>query len=147
MKKLNRSLKKQNEGQLLLIAGITLSISIITLSSVAVNLSSISLPVEKSLTLKSEYDNIRKEFGIALKDNLKDKIGLGSSDEIIKAYFNDVRNTFVFYIESFYDVYFDAELDEDFLKYYNLPISEIRVTITLSNEDEYIKEVVSYYIY
>ena len=92
---LSKKIHKKDDAQLLLVAGIFLCVAIITLASVSVSLANIDISIDKTSFIKSEYDNVRKEFGVALKDKLAGK--LQYSEELILTYFNDVRDTFIFF--------------------------------------------------
>jgi len=126
-----------------LVAGIFLSVSIVALASVMVSLANADVSIDKTTFIKSDYDNVRKEFGMALKDKLKGK--LDNNDEFIRTYFEDIRDTFVYFIESMNGNYFDAEyIDKTYS--YGEPDGIVCI-IKFSNGKEFVKEQVSYDIY
>jgi len=141
MKKIN----KKNNAQLLLLGGIMISIILIASASIAISLSNISIPLDKTSSIKTDYDNIRKEFGIALKDNINQYLLTFDSVnalKLTKIHFEDIKNTFVFFIENFNDNYFDAEIVNDDWK--DDVTGVITVKLTLSDSDETIQEEVVY---
>lgn len=145
LKVAKKQIIKSNDGQLLLLAGIIISISIIAFASITAELSTnIGITIDKSSFLKSNYDNVRKEFGVALQDNLEGKLDYQKTtvENLVNLYFNDTRETFVFYVESLHSNYFDAEFLE--LTYNAGQINGLKAVLTLANEKEYISEVVTY---
>jgi hypothetical protein len=126
-------------SQLLLSAGIIITLSIISLSLISVSLSKIVLPIDKSTFIKPEFDNIRKEFGTALQDRLYGK--LQYSEDLVHLYFNDTRDAFVF-VEALHGYYFDAK----YIKLtYNIDGPDgLIAMLTFSNGKEYICEQVEY---
>ena len=132
-----------DDAQLLLIAGIFLSVAIVSLASVMVSLANIDISIDKTSFIKTEYDNVRKEFGTALRDKLEDKLGYGA--DLACVYFNDTRDTFVFYLESLKNNYFDAEFK--YITYNNYQPNGICCYLRLGNGKEYISELVYYDFY
>ena len=61
-----------NHGQLLMLAGIIITISILSLALVSISLSGEVSISKKDSFIKYEYDNVRTEFGFALKERLVD---------------------------------------------------------------------------
>jgi hypothetical protein len=139
-----RPLCKENNAQLLLLGGIIISVILIASAAIAINLSNISIPLDKTSSIKTDYDNIRKEFGIALKDNVKDYLTEFDPDDALQLtqmYSEDIKDTFVFFIESYNDNYFDAEIGEEWK---DGIVGVITVKLTLSDSDEIIQEEVVY---
>jgi len=132
---------RNNDAQILLLGGIAMSVAILTLAMISVSLSSISTPIDKSTFIKSEYDNIRREFGVALQDRLDGK--LDYNEDLIRLYFNDTKDTFVFFIESLHGNNFNAEYIG--LTYTTDDVVDgMAVALTLSNGVECITEDVEY---
>jgi len=141
-----RNLKNQNNAQLLLLAGITISITIITLSTVAANLSTnATVPFDKTSFIKTDYNNIRSEFGKALRDNLYNKLEYSESSvrRLIWKHFNYTKENFIFYIETIRGNSFNVELLE-FRKDHNEDIYGILIRLTMSNGEEFITEDIFY---
>jgi hypothetical protein len=136
---------KNEDAQLLLLAGIFLSVAIITLASITVSLANLDISIDKTSFIKTDYDNIRKEFGVALKDKLGGKLNYKDSEPLILTYFNDTRDIFVFFVESLNGNYFDAEYKG--LTFTNDEPDGIICIIKFSNGNEYISEVINYDIY
>lgn len=133
--------KDKDDAQLLLLAGIAISVSIIALASIAISLSSISTPIDKSTFIKSDYDNIRKEFGVALQERLEGK--LDYNENLIRLYFNHTKDMFIFFVESIEGNTFDAEYQG--LTYTTDQIAKgIGVKLSMGNGYDYITEVVEY---
>lgn len=143
-KKKNRCLDRRNSGQLLLLAGITISLAIIGLSMIAANLAEVNVYISKSSYVKSDYDNIRKEFGVALKDRLSGRIWLGEDFvDFAYVYFNDTRDVFTFFVETLKGNCFNAE----FLGLeYNIEQwpDGVIVRLMFSNGYEHISETIVY---
>jgi len=132
-----------DRSQVLLLAGVAITIAIISFAMVSVSLSSIHMPIDKSSFIKSEFDNIRREFGVALIDKAEDGLKYPKNifNDLFMLYFNDTRDVFIF-VEVLHDNYFYAELVE-----ITYTVDEPRgfiVLLTLFNEDEYISEEISY---
>ena len=149
-----RSIRKENNAQLLLLGGIIISVILIASASIAISLSNVSIPLDKTSSIKSDYDNIRKEFGIALKDNVKEYFmvfNASASSSLTKIFFEDIKNTFTFFIETFNDNYFDAEILEELVGsgpdttiWRGSVVGVMTVKMTLSDSDEIIQEEVVY---
>lgn len=140
-----RRLTSKDDAQLLLLAGIFLSVAIVSLASVMVSLANADVSIDKTSFIKSDYDNVRKEFGMALKDKISDKIDYKNPEPLIIVYFEDIRDTFVFFIESLNGNYFDAEYKG--LTYTNGKVSGVICFIELGNGKEFVSEAVTYDIY
>lgn len=133
----------KDDAQLLLLAGIFLSVAIVTLASVTSSLANADISIDKTSFIKSEYDNVRKEFGIALKDALSGK--LIYDEDLIQTYFDETRDTFIFFVESLNGNYFDAEYKG--LTYTNDEADGIICLLKLGNGKEYVSETIEYDIY
>ena len=61
--------RNNGSGQMMILTSIMLAVSIVVIAAIANSLSNVnvSLPREKSLSILSEYRNIREKFGLALK--------------------------------------------------------------------------------
>ena len=127
----------------MLLAGVFLSVAIVTLSSVIVSLANADIAIDKTTFIKSDYDNVRKEFGMALKDKLAGKLSYG--DDFIETYFQDIRDTFVFFIESLNGNYFDADYLE--VTYTNDEPDGIKCYLRFGNGKEFVSEIIEYDIY
>ncbi|MCK4364743.1 MAG: hypothetical protein KAW45_01695 [Thermoplasmatales archaeon] len=144
MKQINKIKKNsKNDAQLLLLAGIFLSVSIVALSSVMVSLVNADVSIDETSFIKPDYDNVRKEFGMALKDKLEGKLDYSESSVI--AYFNDTRDIFVFFIESLNGNYFNAE----YLGLARVGDEIVGITcfLKLGNDNEFVSEIITYDIY
>lgn len=104
--KRNRNLKNDN-AQMILIAGVIISVSIITLSSISSNISNVGveLSFETSITPLEEYINVREVF----VDVFKSSCGGHNDTEIIQNAFNHVKNI-LFNVEMRYGNFFTAEI-------------------------------------
>lgn len=102
--RLHKVQARESEAQLLMIGGITICVIIIVASAATISLSSINIPVDETSSIKSEFDNIREKFGLALQDRLHGKL---DNISLVLLYFNDTRNLFTF-AEARHDNYFDA---------------------------------------
>ena len=140
-KKIKKNSK--NEAQLLLLAGIFISVSIVALSSVIVSLVDADVSIDETSYIKSDYDNVRKEFGMALKDKLGDS---DYSESSIITHFNNTRDTFIFFIESLNGNYFNAEYLEPIYNDNN-ELTGIKCFIKLGNDKEFVSEILTYDIY
>jgi len=143
LRTLRSNKKGSDDAQLLLIAGIILSVAIVTLASVSVSLSNADIAIDKTTFIKSEYDNLRREFGITLKDKIGNKLGYG--EDVIRTYFNDTRDTYVFFIESLNGNYFDAEYIG--LSYNDNQVDGIICLLRIGNGKEYVSEEITYALY
>ena len=148
LKLLNKfiNVKNNNEAQLLTMGGILVSIIIISSAIITINLSNVSTPLDKNDFIKYEFDNVRKEFGVALQDKLENKIQYATrdNDALVRYYFNDTSMVFA-YTEFLRGNYFKAE-------YLGLTFDTedradgIIARLVLGNDREYIIEEVEYYI-
>ena len=156
-----RDIKRNTNGQILILTGITLAISIILMASIAAELANLDIiiPQKRSTSLLPEFTNIKKTFGKALNYNLLDEIKqdpepgsnywifYGDMANFIDT-FNQTRDTF-YTFELQYDNLFDATLnDYGYIDYSNEGnIYYIDTTLTLQNGDTCItEEHVKYYI-
>ncbi len=121
-----------------MLAGIIITISILSLALVSISLSGEISVSKKNYFIKYEYDNVRTEFGIALKERLVDL----SNFEIatIKEYILDTEDIFVF-TENLDGYYFDVTLIEnDYIIMKGNEKIGIKVNLFLSNSGESIYE-------
>jgi hypothetical protein len=140
-----RRLIKKDEAQLFLLGGVVMTIAIISLGIVSVSLSDIGKSIDTRSFILSDFQNVRKEFGIALKDNIQ---GLLNYDEdnvknMVESVFNDIRDIFIFTMGT-HGLYFNAEYDDMTKTGGNL--DGLIAHLSLSNGDEYISEEVRYYL-
>lgn len=145
IKTVKKRLIQNKDAQLLLIAGITMSILIITLSTIAISLSDITITsFDKSSSIQPDFDNIRREFGLAMNQKLEGKLSYSKESIIglIETYFNETRETFAYFIESYHSNYFNAELQD--IVFNNEGVAGIYVYLTMSNDKESIYETVCY---
>lgn len=148
MKKLAFAIFKNNDnGQLLMLAGIIITISILSLAVVSISLSEATTFSNKNSFIKYEYDNVRTEFGVALKERLVD-LSQYEDDEIdtIKAYIDDTKDIFVF-TENLDGYYFDVIYDDNVANFLSNHIIEkgtdkigLKLGLYLTNGDESIYE-------
>ena len=82
---------------------------------------------------------------MALKDKLRDKVDYENPESLVITYFEDTRDTFVFFIESLNGNFFDAEYRG--LAYTNDEVSGVICFIELGNGKEFVSEIVTYDIY
>jgi len=129
----------QSDGQLLMVGGVAITIIILTLGVVSLSLVDITVPIEKKLYIKPEFDNVRKEFGVALEERLGDLSKY--SVDTIKLHFNETLDSFV-YVEALRGNYFNASYEG--ILYKNHVPSGLFVTLTLMNADERVNEEVAY---
>ena len=137
-----RKNRSKDDAQLLAMGGILISIIVISSAVITINLSNSSIPLDKSDFIKTDFDNIRKEFGVALQDRLEEKMDYDEED--IKKFFYDIALTFSF-AESLRDNYFFAEYIEITNTVDDRP-NGIKAKLTVGNKNEFITEVVQYYI-
>ena len=122
-----------------------ISISVIAFVTVTSNLStSVGIPIDKTTSLKPSYDNIRKEFGIALKYRLEDRLDYsrGTVVNLVNLYFKEINEIFVFYIGTLKNNYFNAQFVD--LIYNDGKIVGISALLTVGTDTEYIQEMVNY---
>ncbi len=133
----------KDDAQIVLVGGIIITIAILSFGVIITSLSDVTETIDKESYLLYNYNNIRKEFGLVLKQNLQQNMDNDYLDsDIIGYYFNDSRDILVF-AESSHGVFFDAELIRIVYKGEN--INGLEARLTLSNEYDYISEEVTYY--
>ncbi|MEF8879433.1 MAG: hypothetical protein V5A64_03465 [Candidatus Thermoplasmatota archaeon] len=128
-----------DKGQLLIVAGVLISIMIVTSAIVSVNLAATNKPVDKGTFIKSEFEDVRETFGFALQDQLSQDVA--ESEDALQTVFNDTKNQFSF-AESRRDYYFNAEYLET--KYVADKPDSVKVRIILKNERDSVSDVVYY---
>jgi hypothetical protein len=123
-----------------------MAIIIISMAALSTNISDFYEPVDKTSYIKHDYDNIRKEFGIALQDELGDKVQyiLKDDSQIELQYFNYILETFVF-IESSHGNFFDAEYIASTFTVGD-KFDGIEVKLSFNNGEESVVENVKYEI-
>lgn len=131
----NRTKKRKNNAQMILLAGITIAVLIVALSSISVNLSNIGvgLSLEKSISPLEEYINVRHIF-INVFNN---SCGGHNDTNIVWSAFNYTKNV-LFGIEMRYGNYFDAELRN--IDYYNEDTLDVSVCLKLICKNTRIEE-------
>mgnify|MGYP006286726277 CR=1 FL=1 len=140
-----RSLKDKKNGQLLLLSGIIISIALIVLASISATLSTnITVPSDKVSSLKTDYDNVRREFGILLRDRLCKKLEYSDStvQSLVDNNFDYIKEVFTFYVETLNGNSFNA-INKGLL-YNNEEAVAIQVILHLSDGEESISELVIY---
>jgi len=135
-----RNLSDKN-GQLLVVAGVIITIMIVVASIATINISSVTQPIDKSGFIRKEFENVRSDFGFYLDDMLISEI-LEDPVELNKV-FNDSVRLFKF-AEARHNYYFDAEL-KDIITYSDAP-DVLKVNLTLKDLDDSISEFVYYHI-
>lgn len=122
IKKFN--LHKKNDGQMILLAGITISILIILLVTISMYLANIevSLSFDKNIDPLGEYINVREVFIKVFNNSCA---GYNDTDTIYYAFNHTKRN--MFEIEMKYGNYFDAQI----IKITNLKTNYLNVTVNL----------------
>ena len=130
---------KNEKSQLLLIAGITICVLIIVSSAATVSMVGTFIPIDKSLSIKTEYENVKEKYGLALQDHLEGR--LQTAD--VNYWFNITKSLFS-YAEARHHYFFDAQLVG--LTSISADNDGLIVIITLSNENDFISEEVEYYI-
>ena len=127
---------------MLILAGLTMAVSIIVLASITSNLASLSTPSDAAgFSLDSEHIEIRKKFGMALKECMDDDFQNNiNNNNWVKTKFDYTADTFTF-IEMKHNFYFAAV-------YIGVNTAENGVValLTLADGDECIQEEVDYYI-
>ena len=127
-----------DHGQLLMMAGIIITISILSLALVSISLSGEISISKKNSFIKYEYDNVRTEFGVALKERLVDLSNYG--DSTIKEYILDTEDIFVF-AENLDGYYFDVTFEQDdFILLKGNDKIGVKVNLFLTNGDESVYE-------
>jgi len=121
-----------------MLAGIIITISILSLALVSISLSGEISVSKKNYFIKYEYDNVRTEFGVALKERLVDLSNFENST--IKEYVLDTEDIFVF-TENLDGYYFDVTLVEnDYIIVKGNEKIGIKVNLFLSKSGESIYE-------
>jgi hypothetical protein len=125
-----------DRAQMLLVAGIVMSVSIILASLIATNLSNVglSLTMERSTSLLQEYRNVRYVFITILNETCN---GYPSN---IRYAFNYTRDA-LFDIETRHGNYFIAELQK--IVFFNESASKyanVYVYLSLTHEDSHVDE-------
>jgi len=128
-------------GQLLVVAGVIVTIMIVVASIATINITSVTQPIDKTSFIRNEFENVRSDFGYYLEDMLSSEV-LSDSKELNKV-FNDSVGLFKF-AEARHNYYFDAEL-VDVIAYSDVP-DVLKVNLTLKDLDDSISEYVYYYI-
>lgn len=141
-----RKISKNNKSQLLLIGGVLTTILILSMAMISISIPDITKPVYKKDFIQYEYTNVREEFGILLKGNLKKVIddidGDAKFDDYGILHFDETKEMFIF-IEKSHGNYFNAEY-RDYVDSSSPKAVEIK--LTLKNEKDIISEVVTYEI-
>jgi len=141
----NLSFSDNKDGQIFLLGGVVITIAILVFGVVITSLSDVTESVNKESFLLDDYNNIRKEFGIILNNNIGEYItGADENINIINFYFNDSRDVFVF-IGATHGYYFNSEFIG--LTYKGDDPDGLIARLTLSNDYDYICEEVSYTFY
>ena len=141
-----KSLKKDSEAQLFLIGGVMITVVIIGLAVVSIEIPEATKSYSEENFLKTDYNNVREEFGIALQDELGDKLQYisGCDDEVIISYFNEIRGYFAF-AAYLHGNDFSASYN-DVGSFFSSSGAEMRVVLMLGNDEDFIEEEVVYYI-
>lgn len=134
--------QKNDKGQLLLLAGVIITILIVVSSILSVNLSISNRPSDEKTFIRSEFVNIREKFGFALNDKLNND--LMQHEDVVNAVFNETIKQFRFSLAR-YDYYFNAELYE--IKFVDGQNEGLTVNLTMSNKHDTISEQIYYNIY
>jgi len=148
-----RKILRSNKSQLLLIGGVIITILMLSMAVISISIPDITRPVYKKDFISYEFANVREEFGILLKGNMKkiiddiDPTEPGADfDSLGLPHFDETKDMFIF-IEKKHGNYFNAEYISGS---YNpgSPGSPktVQVELTLKNEKETISEVVTYAI-
>jgi len=139
--KLEQLSDRYNEkAQLLVLTGVTICVLIITSYGAIVSMSSVNVPLDKSSFVKSEFDNVRTDFGLVLQDQLHGKM---NDLDFVRMCFNHTRDLFVF-AEAQYNNYFNAEFIE--ITYTMDTPDGIVAVITLDNGFDVVTDEVYYHI-
>jgi len=125
-----------DRAQMLLVAGIVMSVSIILASIIATNLSNVglSLTMERSTSLLQEYRNIRYVFITVLNETCN---GYPSN---IRYAFNYTRDA-LFDIETRHGNYFNAQFQK--IKFFNeseYKYANVYVYLSLTHESSHVDE-------
>lgn len=130
-----------NQGQLLVVAGIIITIMIVVSSIATINITSVTQPIDKTGFIKKEFENVRADFGYYLDDILIQEI-LEDENELDKV-FDDAVRLFKF-AEARHNYYFNAELEE-IISYSSSP-DLLKVNLTIRDLDDSVSEIVYYHI-
>jgi hypothetical protein len=131
----NRTKKRKNNAQMILLAGVMITVLVIVLSSISANLSNIGvgLSLERSISPREEYTNVRHIF-INVFNN---SCGGHNDTNIVWHAFNYTKNV-LFDIEMRYGNYFDAELRN--IDYYDEDALDVSVCLKLICKSTRIEE-------
>ena len=129
-----------DEAQLLVLTGVTICVLIIVSYGAIISISSINVPLDKSSFIKSEFDNVRTEFGLVLHDQLHGKM---NDIDFVRMCFNHTRDLFAF-AEAQHNNYFNAEFIN--VTYTMDTPDGIVAIITLSNDLDIVRDQVFYHI-
>jgi len=153
-----RSLKSNNRGQLLLIAGVVMASSLIIMTAVNASLYNTITIQEKESYVLSEYREIREKFGLALQDSLEQMFQNITKDDyhgnndlyidFVETSFDLINDKFYFF-EMKHGLFFSASYGtsiQDRIVYKNNQADGLIVTLLLKSDAEYITEDVTYYI-
>jgi len=127
-----------DRAQMLLVAGIVMSVSIILASLIATNLSNVgfSLTMERSTSLLQEYRNIRYVFSVVLNNSCD-----GYYSNLLYA-FNYTKNA-LFDIEVRHGNYFDASINKMVFHNDSTPkYVDVYVYLSLTHESSHVEEIV-----
>ena len=140
-----QKISNNNQGQLFLLGGVILTVLIISLAVISTNVSDIYIRVDDTDYIKPDYDNIRKEFGLTLEEQLSDNLRYitESDDSLVTPIFNYVKDIFIF-AQSLHGNYFNAVYDSMTFTP-DGSANGITVTLTLDNGIEQISEEVTYH--
>jgi len=141
MKKQKIISKKTDDAQLLILAGVVITILLVVSSILSVNLSISNRPSNKETYIRSDYVNVKEKFGYALDDNLDRN--LMQYEDVVYTVFNDTLKQFKFSL-SRYDYFFDAEIEE--IRYIADQPEGIYVSLLMGNKFDSMSETVYYYI-
>lgn len=144
-----RKILRKNKSQLLLIGGVIITFLMLSMAMVSISIPDITRPVYKKDFILYEFANVKEEFGILLKGNMKkiiDDIDPSEDDVNFNSlgvpHFDETKEMFIF-IEKLNGNYFNAEYITG--SYKHAP-KTVQVELTLKNEKELISEVVTYEI-
>lgn len=123
-------------GQMLLIAGVLMVVMAVAISAISINLSNVGmqLSMEKTSSVLQEFRNVRKNFGLALDENI--------NGENVQEGFKATKDGF-FELEMRHGNFFDASLEKR-LYTYDGDLEYLLVNLTLSSGDAHIKEEIEY---
>ena len=130
-----------NSAQLFIVAGVIITIMIVVSSIATLNSSSVTKPIDKSDFIRSNFENVKADFGFYLNDILTHEL-LEDRIELDKIFDDSVR-LFKF-AQARHNYYFDAEIIS--VMSYSNSVDTIKVNLTLSDLDDSMTEIVYYYI-